>query len=155
VAADKAYVFLGMLAAQYENSNRPDDALRTYEEALGYGGDNASLRIAYARFLLGQAKYERLLELIPPSRDQAKTAFDCQALRGKALYQLGRYQEAVDELLEANKLYDSDISVLNALGLSFLRLNDPQEARKALSASLKINPQQPDIADLLKKVEAR
>ena len=155
MAADKDYVFLGMLAAQYENSNRPEDALRTYEEALHRVADNPSLRIAFARFLLGLKKYERLLEVIAPARDQeAQTAFDCQALRGKALYQLGRYQEAVAELLAANKLYDSDISVLNTLGLAFLRLNNPQEARKALSASLKINPQQPDITSLLKQVKA-
>jgi GWxTD domain-containing protein len=152
-STDKGYVFLGMLAAQYDNSGRADDAVRTYEEALRQGGDNPSLRIAYARFLLGQAKYGRLLEVIAPIQDQEKTAFDCHALRGRALYQLGRYQEAVDDLLEANKLYDSDTSVLNTLGLSFLRLNNPRESRKALSASLKINAKQPNITALLKQTE--
>ncbi|MDD8013887.1 MAG: tetratricopeptide repeat protein, partial [Acidobacteriota bacterium] len=154
MAANKGYLFLGMLAAQYEASGRATDAARTYEEALRQGGDNPALRIAYARFLLGQAKHERLLEVLAPVQEQEKTAFDLHALRGKALYRLNRCQEAVDELLKANSLYDSDITVLNALGLSFLRLNNPQEARKALAASLKIKPNQPDIADLLKKTEA-
>lgn len=154
MAANKGYLFLGMLAAQYEASGRAADAAHTYEEALRQGGDNPALRIAYARFLLGQAKHERLLEVLAPVQEQEKTAFDLHALRGKALYRLNRCQEAVDELLKANSLYDSDITVLNAIGLSFLRLNNPQEARKALAASLKIKPNQPDIADLLKKTEA-
>jgi GWxTD domain-containing protein len=149
----KGYVFLGMLAAQYENSGRANDAARTYEEALRQGGNNPSLRIAYAHFLLRQAKYDRMLEVIAPIQDQEKTAFEYHALRGRALYQLGHYQEAVNDLLEANKLYDSDTSVLNTLGLSFLRLNNPQEARKALSASLKINAKQPAISALLKQTE--
>jgi len=153
LAVDKGYVFLGMLAAQYENTARPDDAARTYEEALRQAADNPTLRIAYARFLFGQEKYERLLEVLAPVCEREKTAFDCLALRGKALYRLGRYQEAVDVLLQANTLYDSDITVLNALGLSFLRLNNPLEARKALTSSLKIKAEQPDIAALLKKTE--
>ncbi|MCU0236454.1 MAG: GWxTD domain-containing protein [Acidobacteria bacterium] len=154
LAADKGYVFLGMLAAQFETSGRTGDAGRTYEEALRQAGENPALRIAYGRFLLGQAKYERLLDVLAPVPDQGRAAFDRFALRGKAFYHLARYQEAVDELLQANALYDSDISVLNALGLSFLRLNNPQEAKKALAASLKIKAAQPDIAALLKQVEA-
>ncbi len=154
LAADKSYIFLGMLAAQFETSGRTNDAARTYEEALHQAGENPALRVAYARFLLGQAKYEHLLDVLLPVPELGKTAFDRLALRGKALYHLGRYQEAIDELLKANALYDSDITVLNALGVSFLRLDNPQEAKKALAASLKIKAAQPDIIALLKQVEA-
>ncbi len=153
LAGDKSFVFLGMLAAQYDSSNRTDEALRTYEEALRQGSGNAPLRIAYARFLLAKTRHERLLEVLAPLEGQEKSAFDFHALRGKALYQLGRTQEAVDELLKANQLYDSDSTVLNALGLAFLRLNQPVEAKKALSASLKINPDQPDITALLNQTD--
>ena len=155
MAADKGYIFLGMLAAQFETIGRANDASRTYEEALRQAGENPVLRIAYARFLLGQAKYERLLDVLQPVPEQGKSAFDRFALRGKALYHLARYQEAVAELLKANALYDSDITVLNALGVSFLRLDNPQEAKKTLAASLKIKAAQPDIAALLKQVEAQ
>jgi len=154
LAANKGYLFLSMLAAQYEASGRAEDAGRAYEEALRQGGDDLTLRITYARFLLGQSKYERLLEVLAPVQEQEKNAFDLHALRGKALYRLGRWPEAITKLLKANTLYDSDISVLNAIGLSFLRLENPQEARKAFSASLKIKAEQPDIAELLKQTEA-
>ncbi len=154
VPAARAYVFLGMLAAQYEAAGRPDDAGRAYEEALRLGGDNPALRVAYSRFLLAQGQPERLLQVLASLPGQEANAFDLHALRGKALYRLGRWQEAVAELLKANALYDSDVTVLNALGLCFLRLDNPPEARKALAASLKIKADQPDIAALLKQVEA-
>ena len=154
LAVERGYLLLGMLAVQYEASGRMEDAARAYEQALGQGGGNAALRIAYARFLLGRERFEKLLAVLAPVPEQEKTAFDLHALRGKALYGLGRWREAVDALLKANTLYDSDISVLNALGLSFLRLGNPLEARKALSASLKIKAGQPEIADLLRQTEA-
>ncbi len=155
VPAAREYAFRAMLAAQYEASGRPGEAERAYEEALRQGGgDSPPLRAAFARFLLAQAKPERALEVAAALPEQGTQAFDRFALRGKALYRLGRWQEAVDELLRANALYDSDVSVLNALGLSLLRLGNPQEARKALSASLRIKAAQPDIAAVLKQTEA-
>lgn len=154
VPASRGYVFLGMLAAQYEASGRPDDAGRTYEQALRQGGDNPALRVAYSRFLLAQGRPERVLEVTAAVAEQGANAFDRFSLRGKAFYRLGRWQEAVDELLRANALYDSDITVLNALGLSFLRLDNRSEARKALAASLKIKADQPDISAILEKTEA-
>ncbi len=155
LAVERGYLLLGMLAVQYEASGRMEDAALAYEQALRQGGGNPALRIAYARFLLGREKFEQLLAVLAPVQEQERTTFEFQALRGKALYRLSRWQEAVDALLKANTLYDSDITVLNALGFSFLRLGNPQEARKALSASLKIKAGQPDIADLLKQTEAR
>ena len=80
-------------------------------------------------------------------------AFDFFSLRGRAYYYLARYPEAVDDLLRANKAYEKDFVVHNTLGLSFLRLNMLAEAVNALEASLKINPRQPDIADLLKQMK--
>jgi len=154
VPASRAYIFLGMLAAQYEASGRPEEAGRAYEQALRQGGDNAELRVAYSRFLLAQGRTERVLEVTAAVSDQGANAFDRHSLRGKAFYRLGRWQEAVDELLRANALYDSDVTVLNALGLSFLRLERLGEARKALAASLKIKADQPDIKALLEKTEA-
>ena len=154
VPAAREFAFRAMLAAQYEASGRPGDAELAYDEALRQGGDSLPLRVAFARFLLAQAKPERALEVSAPLPELGAHAFDRFALRGKALYRLGRWQEAVDELLRANALYDSDISVLNALGLSLLRLGNPQEARKALAASLKIKAEQPDIAAVLRQTEA-
>ncbi len=154
LSSGKDYVFRGMLASQYENSGRPAEAQRAYEAALAQNAADPALRIAYARFLFAQKKYDPLLALVAPLQGHEPSAFDYFALRGRTLYQLGRFTEAVADLLEANRRYDSDVSVLNTLGLSFVKLNNLPEARRALNASLRVNPQQPEIAALLKRLEA-
>ena len=153
LANDKIYVYDSILAGQYENSGRAAEAGQAHLKALAQAPGNAALIKAYVHFLFAQKKYEQVPGALVPLQDQAPAAFDFYSLRGKTYYYLARYAEAVADLLKANAQYDSDISVLNALGLSFLRLNNPQEARKALSASLKINAKQPDIAALLKQTE--
>jgi hypothetical protein len=153
LANEKAYFYDSMLAVQYENCGRTAEAEQAHLKALAQAPGNAALIKIYVQFLFAQKKYDKIPGALAPLQDQAQAAFDFYSLRGKAYYYLARYAEAVDDLLKANQSYDSDLSVLNALGFSFLRLNNHTEARKALAASLKINAQQPDIANLLKQLE--
>ena len=64
-------------------------------------------------------------------------ALEYHLLKGTALFGLERYDAALDELLAANKIYNSDVRVLNLLGFTFFRLGDLEEALKAFDASLK------------------
>jgi GWxTD domain-containing protein len=153
LANEKAHVYDGMLAGQYENCGRFAEAEKAYQKALAQAPGHAALIKAYVRFLFAQKKYEPILKALAPLQDQAQAAFDFFSLRGRAYYYLARYPEAVDDLLRANKAYEKDFVVHNTLGLSFLRLNMLAEAVNALEASLKINPRQPDIADLLKQMK--
>jgi Tfp pilus assembly protein PilF len=150
---EKAYVYDSMLAGQYENCGRAAEAERAHLKALAQAPDNAALIKTYVQFLFAQKKYEQIPGALAPLQNKAQAAFAFYSLRGKAYYYLARYAEAVEYLLKASQSYDSDLSVLNALGLSFLRLNNPAEARKVLAASLKVNAQQPDIANLLEQLE--
>ena len=154
LALDKSYIYDGMLAGQYENCARPAEAERAYQKALAQSPGNVTVTKNYAHFLLEQKKYDQLLEAVAPLQNQPQAVFDYHALRGKANYYLGRYSDAIDDLIKANQNYDSDTSVLNTLGLSLLRVNNPGEARRALEASIKVNPQQPDITKLLQQLEA-
>ncbi len=153
LANEKAYIYDSMLAGQYENCGRVAEAEQAHLKALAQDPGNAGLIKPYVQLLFAQKKYEQIPGVLAPLQKQEPAAFDFYSLRGKAYYYLARYAEAVDDLLKANQSYDSDSSVLNALGLSFLRLNNPAEARKALAASLKVNSRQPDIADLLKRMQ--
>jgi len=94
-----------------------------------------------------------MLEIIENLKGEENDNFYYYSFKGKALYYKQDYHAAVNTLLEANKIYDSDFSVLNALGLALLRLGNEEEAVKALSASLKINEQQKDISRILEKIE--
>jgi GWxTD domain-containing protein len=147
------FLFYMMLANQYENTKDFERAGAYYEKALALNAAYAPLVKAYASFLLNRGNYDRLLAIVENIKGQEKEAFDYHALKGKGLYNLEKYREAVQELLEANKIYDSDVAVLNTLGLCFIRLGEIEEAKRVLSASLVINQEQQDIIELLERLK--
>lgn len=150
---DNGFLFYTMVAQQYENVKNPDKAEFYYEKAFRLNQSYPQLLKLYASFLLEQKKYDKMLTVIENLKPHQKELFDYYALKGRALYYSGMYADAVDTLLEANKIYDSDVTVLNTLGLSLARIGEKEEAIKALSASLKIVDTQTDIARLLKQLE--
>jgi GWxTD domain-containing protein len=153
IKSENHFVFYTMVAQQYENVQDFKKAEFYYEKAFTLNQSYPQLLKFYALFLLKEEKYAKALTVIQGLKSQEKELFDYYALQGRILYQKGSYPEAVDSLLEANKIYDSDILVLNTLGLGLLRIGQKEEAVKALTASLSINANQQDIAGLLQQLK--
>jgi GWxTD domain-containing protein len=153
MSTDNRFLFYTMVAQQYENVKKPDKAELYYEKAFSLNQSYPQLLKLYASFLLEQEKYDKMLTVIENLKNREKEVFNYYVLKGRALYYIGMYADAVDTLLEANKIYDSDVTVLNTLGLSLVRIGEIEEAIKALSASLKIVDSQADIARLLKQLK--
>lgn len=151
--SENHFLFYMMLANQYENTKNSEKAGQYYEKALASNALYPPLVKAYAAFLLNQENYDRVLAVVENIKDQPKEAFDYHTLKGKAFYHREKYREAVQELLEANKIYDSDVAVLNTLGFCFIRLGEIEEARRVLSASLVVNQDQQDIVEVLGRLK--
>ena len=147
------FLFFLTTATQYQEIKEFLKAETYYEKAFQLKNNSAVLIKNYVSFLLSQKKYDKMLEIIENLKGEENDNFYYYSFKGKALYYKQDYHAAVNTLLEANKIYDSDFSVLNALGLALLRLGNEEEAVKALSASLKINEQQKDISRILEKIE--
>lgn len=153
LSTDNRFLFYTMVAQQYENVKDSYKAELNYEKAFNLNQFYPQLLKLYASFLLEQKKYDKVLRVIENLKNREKELFNYYALKGRAFYYSGMYADAVDTLLEANKIYDSDVTVLNTLGLSLVRIGEKEEAIKALSASLKIIDNQADIARLLKQLK--
>lgn len=151
--SENHFLLYMMLANQYENIKNNERAGEYYEKALALNASYPLLVKAYAAFLLNRGNYERMLAIVENIKDQPKEAFDYHTLKGKALYHREKYREAIRELLEANKIYDSDAAVLNTLGFCFIRLGDIEEAGRALAASLVVNQDQQDIVEILERLK--
>ena len=63
------------------------------------------------------------------------------------------YARGIASLLEANKIYNSDTRLLNALGNAYVRTGRTKEALDAYRASLKMNPTQEDVKKILQGLE--
>ena len=142
------------MADQYKNSKNTKKAGLYFEKAFKLQPSYPGLIKLYAGFLMEQKQYPRMLEVLENLKGVDKNAFDYFSLKGRALYNMKNYHAAVLALQEANKIYDSDTSVLNALGFSLIRTGDKREARKVLSASLAVNPDQDTIKKALERIHA-
>ena len=151
--SENHFAFYTMVAQQYENVQDFTKAEFYFEKAFGLNRSYPQLLKLYAALLLREEKYDKALTVIQGLKNQEKELFSYYALQGRILYQKGSYPEAVDSLLEANKIYDSDVLVLNTLGLALLRVGEKEEAVNALSASLSIDNKQEDIARLLQQLK--
>lgn len=147
------FVYHYMLAEQAEKTGRVDKAAALYEKAFSLNPDYKIGLVRYVNFLLGTRAFDKALTLVDRLREDDYQRFEYLSLRGKALIGLERFDEALKDLIEANKIYNSDVEVLNALGVTYRMTGQRQRAIDALEASLKINPQQADVKKLLEDIK--
>jgi Flp pilus assembly protein TadD len=85
-------------------------------------------------------------------RGDDRRQFAFFTMRGQALMGLENFEDALKDLLQANRMYNSDTGVLNSLGRCYYRLGRKAEALGALNASLKLNPDQEAVKKLIQEI---
>ena len=154
-SAQNSFLFYYMLAEQSDKLKDYERAEAYYEQAGSLNEDYKKGIAEYAHFLLKIQKFEKSLELIERAKGDERLRFDYFLVKGQAQMGLGRYEEAIVSLLEGNAIYNSDIRLLNSLGLCYYRTNQSAKALDALNASLGLNPDQEEIKRLISEIEKR
>jgi GWxTD domain-containing protein len=148
------FLFRYMLGEQSEKTNRPAAARALYEEAYRMRPEYKDGAVRYANFLNKTGAFDEALKIAEDLRKDDRRQFMFHVIRGQALLGQEKYEEALAELTQANRIYNSETGVLNALGRCYLKLGRKAEAIEAFNASLKLDPDQPEIkrtvADLSK-----
>jgi GWxTD domain-containing protein len=144
-----AFLFRYMLAEQLEKTNRPEAARTFYEEAYRLRPEYLDGVVRYANFLNKTGAFDEALKLAEDLRKDDRRKFVLHVIRGQALFGKGSYEEALADLNQANKVYNSDITVLNAIGKCCQKLGRRADALEAFNASLKLNADQPGIKKLV------
>jgi tetratricopeptide (TPR) repeat protein len=148
-----SYVFFYMLARQFDRIKDYENAEKAFEKALSEKPDYRNGFIEYAEFLFKIRRFGRSLELIEKVKDDATLKFPYFFIKGKALMGMEKYAEAIENLLAGNKIYNSDTSLLNALGFCYYRSGQKDKALDVLKASLKLNADQPEVKKLIGVIE--
>jgi len=146
------FLYSYMLAQQEQKLGRMDKAKALYEKAFNLNPDYREGVVMYTSFLVETKEFDRALELVERLRGDEKRQFEYFSLRGKTLMRKGQYADALVSLIEANKMYNSDLLVLNALGTCYWKTGQKQKALDALNASLKLNPEQLEVRKLLAEI---
>ena len=155
IAFQNQFIHYFMLAQQYENLDKADKAEENYAKAYGMRPDYMKGLIDYANFSLDQNRFDKTLELIEKAKDDEDQKFNYYLIKGKALMEMGRYPEAIEELMQGNTIYNSDLGLLNSLGFCYSKTDQIQEALDILNISLKLNPNQEQVKALIKEIEKK
>jgi tetratricopeptide (TPR) repeat protein len=147
------FLYFYTLAYQYARINESEKAEAHFKKAYKLKPDYKEGLVGYTNFLLKVKKFAKTLELIENIKDDEDLKFEYYLIRGRAYTGMGKYEEAIDNLLEGNKIYNSDIRLLNTLGFCFYKTGEEEKALEVLKASLRLNPQQEGIKKLIEEIE--
>jgi GWxTD domain-containing protein len=139
------FLFRYMLAEQNEKTNRPAAARTYYEDAYRMRPEYKDGVVRYGTFLVKSGAFDEALKLAEDLRGDDKRRFMFHVIRGQALLGLEKFDEALADLEQANRIYNSETGVLNGLGRCYQKLGRKTDALGAYNASLKLNPDQPEI----------
>jgi tetratricopeptide (TPR) repeat protein len=149
---DNLFTIYRVISYQYKNIGKFNKALKYILKAYNLNSNSPKVFYDYSDLLLAKKDFKTVLNIVERFKNTKGSEFIYNSVKGRALYSKGNYNEAINVLEEANKLYDSDIKVLNTLGMAYLKMGVNKQAKKALKASLKINPKQEKIKKILKNI---
>jgi len=147
------FLYFYILATMYDKVNNHEQAESLFKKAYGLKPEYKQGLISYASFLFEAKKFTESLELIETIKEDESLKFNYYFLKGKVLMGMGNYAEAIDNLLEGNKIYNSDTGLLNSLGFCYYKTLQKEKAVNVLNVSLRLNPEQTRIKKLIEEIE--
>lgn len=150
-----SFIYYYMLASQNRKLGNYEEAESHYSQAYKMNPDYKKGLLEYTSFLVETKDYNSAIEMAEKFKEDANLRFQYYLLKGKALMGLEKYKEAIDNLLEGNKIYDSDTELLNSLGFCYYRTNQNKKALDVLKASLKLNSKQERVKNLIGEIEKK
>ena len=140
------------LAYQYDKLALPEKAEAFYAKALALNPEYKKGIIEYAGFLVKVGKFDKGLAEAERVRDDESLGFQYALITGLAHMGKGDYEKAIFLFQEGNRIYNSDVQLLNSLGACYYKTGRKKDALEALNASLRLNPEQKDIKGLIDRI---
>ena len=146
-----------LLAANYERSNRPDEALAVYDAALVHHPDNPVLRVNRSALLMRQGKIgpDEAIAHLEQLAEKNPLAFEPHAMLGDAHLRARRFDRAEAAFRKAIELNPLDEMLHNRLAVIYVETGRLEEAREELWRALEIDPGFELARDNLQTIERR
>lgn len=144
-----SYAFI--LGKQYLNKKEFDQARIKLEEAYNKNPKVKDFAEELARLYLIQKNSQKAKEILEPFSETDETSYQIYFLLGQSYFSLGEYAQALNICNKAISFFGANTQLLNIIGDCHLGLGNNSEAQAAWDASLKANPEQPEI---IRKLEA-
>lgn len=90
---------------------------------------------------------------VKPGEEAHTASYLATIARVKELYKKKQYELALVDLVELDRQYPDDERILEMKGTLYMRLNRPNEAKKAWERALSLNPNNEVVARALERLE--
>jgi len=147
------FLYYYALAYQYDKVKKYSEAEQNYGKAYVLNPNHHPGLVEYANFLLKVNKFDQALSLVESIKNNEKMMFDYYLVKGIALMKKGEFAVAIENLQEGNKIYNSDTRLLNSLGICYFEIGQTNKALEVLKASLRLDPEQDRVKEMIKKIE--
>ena len=144
-----SYVF----GTQYMNTGKIEKARAEMAQAYEKKPESLEYAVGYARTLLLTKEPEKARDILLPFGKKDVVDFDLFEVLGKAFRDTGEFKNAIPWLQKALTLKGNLIEILNPLGECFMNVGDKEQALKAWTRSLQINPNQEAVKKLIEKIK--
>lgn len=153
VRADNPYYFYFILGTQFQKVGDIPNAEIYYTRSIESNPQFKNGYVYFLDILNKQKKFTQVLVEVENLANDTHFSFDYHRIKATAHYGMNEYKIALEHLLKANTIYDSDIRVLNLLGFTFIHLNNRDEALKVFEASLVLDNKQGSIQEAVSKIK--
>lgn len=153
VSLANSFYFDYILGLQYFNIGQRQKAGYYFKKSILAKPGFYEGIIAFLKTGLELKNFSGVLEDVDKLKNDERFAFSYHYIKGEALFGLKKYKEALVEFLEANKINNSDVTLINMMGETFLKLEDFEQALKAFEASIQLNDKQPVVLQTIEKLK--
>lgn len=148
-----SFYFDYILGLQFHNIGQKQKAKSYLEKSLLANPGFNEGRIAFLKTELELKNFSGVLQDVDKLKNDERLTFSYHIIKGEALFGLKKYNLALKEFLEANKINNSDVTLINMIGMTFLRLEDFNQAMRAFEASIQLNDKQPEVLKTIEKLK--
>jgi GWxTD domain-containing protein len=140
---------------QAQNLGDAETARARLAEAHALAPRRADIALAYAQVLFRLNDFRRVKDILLPWAGAEDAAPEAIALLGQACHALGEFQEASTHYAAYLARFGANIDILNYLGTCHYQLGRTDEALKAWTKSLELNPNQEKLRALVDSIKKK
>ena len=119
-------------SAALRAASQPTQAVAVMEQTMSFAGDNATVRIAYAKALTANGQFQQALNVIDGTIDPTRPDWNALSVKGAILDQMGQNEQARTLYRQAQVTAPQEASLEANLGLSYAMTNDLTQAEQHL-----------------------
>jgi len=148
------YIYHFQKGRLYAATGQLEQSVVEMQKAVAQNPDFLAGRLQLADILLQRSKFPEAIELLEPVVISEPNNYEALIRLGKCSIGTKNYRDAIRYYERARRLKSPTVELLNSLGAAYYDSGNLEKAKEVFAESLKTNPEQPYVKQLLEKLSS-